>query len=289
MELGRIGIWSIGLRWGGDAGEIAEAAAELEELGFSALFIPGGIGGEDVFPSVGRLLAATRSVPVVTGIVNVWMHSTEETAAAWAGFDREYPGRFQLGIGISHASLIDQDDPGRYRRPLVTMRAYLDGLDAALPPVPRERRLIAALGPRMLELARDRTAGSHTYFVPEEHTRFARDRLGADATIAVEQAVLLETDPTVARSRSRDYMTNYLRRPNYTNNLLRHGFNEDDLRDGGTDRLVDAIVAWGDEQAIAERVAAHHEAGANHVCLQVIGVQPALPREQWRRLASLLS
>jgi probable F420-dependent oxidoreductase len=281
IDLGRVGIWSIGLRFHPDAGEIAEAAAELEELGFGALFTPGGVGGEDVFPSMGRLLAATRWVPVVSGIVNVWMHSPEETAAAFAGLEREHPGRFQLGLGISHSDLV-----AGYSHPLAAMNAYLDGLDA----VPRERRLIAALGPRMLDLARDRSAGTHPYFVPVEHTRFARERLGPDAVIAVEQAVLLETDPAVARTRAREHMAGYLARPNYTDNLARLGFGEDDRRGGGSDRLVDAIVAWGDEQAVAERVAAHHAAGADHVCVQVVGgVEHGLPREQWRRLAAVLA
>jgi probable F420-dependent oxidoreductase len=281
IDLGRVGIWSIGLRFHPDAAEIAEAAAELEELGFGALFTPGGVGGDDVFPSMGRLLAATRAVPVVSGIVNVWKHPPEETAAAFAELERAHPGRFQLGLGISHADLVDG-----YGRPLATMNAYLDGLDA----VPQERRLVAALGPRMLDLARERAAGTHPYFVPVEHTRYARERLGPAAVIALEQAVLLETEPSAARARAREHMAGYLTRPNYTNNLLRLGFAEDDLRDGGSDRLVDAIVAWGDEQAAAERVAAHHAAGADHVCLQVVGgVEHGLPREQWRRLATVLA
>jgi probable F420-dependent oxidoreductase len=277
MELGRVGIWSVGLRFHPDAGEIAEAAAELEELGYTALFTPGGIGGEDVFPSIGRLLTATRSVPVVTGIVNVWMHTPDETAAAWAELEGEHPGRFELGIGISHSALID-----RYDRPLATINSWLDGLDA----VPKERRLIAALGPRMLDVARERSAGSHPYFVPVAHTRFARERLGPDAVLAVEVPVVLERNTSTARARAREHVEHYLRLVNYTNNLRRFGFDEDDLRDAGSDRLVDAVVAWGDEQAIAARVAEHHEAGASHVCLQVVGgAEMGLPREQWRRLA----
>lgn len=284
MDLGLIGIWSLGFLAHPDTGEIAEAVEELEELGFGALFMPGWAGGDEIFPSLGRLLAATESVSVVSGVVNLWEHTPEEVATAYASFEREHPGRFQLGLGISHALY----EPGRYRRPVATMGAFLDELDRAERSAPRERRLIGALGPRMLDLSRERTAGSHTYFAPVEHTRSARERLGSDAMIAVTQNVVLEVDATTARERARMSMADYLTLPNYTNNLLRHGFNEDDLRDGGSDRLVDAIVAWGDEDAIAQRVAAHREAGASHVCLQVVGgVEETLPRESWRRLAAL--
>jgi probable F420-dependent oxidoreductase len=154
------------------------------------------------------------------------------------------------------------------------MRSYLDELDASSPPVPPERRFLAALGPKMLELSRDRSAGAHPYFVPVEHTSYAREIIGPDALLAPEQAVLLETDPDRARVGARQHMERYLQLPNYANNLLRHGFSESDLSDGGSERLADAIVAWGDEAAIAERVRAHHEAGADHVCIQVVGVEP---------------
>lgn len=289
MDLGRVGVWSGELRRHEDRGAVVEAAAELEELGYSALFIPGGAGG-DVLGAAAELLRATRSVAVATGILNVWMHAPANVAAGVGRLQEDHPGRFALGLGISHAQSVDRDEPGRYRRPLATMRAYLDDLDAAESPVSRERRLLAALGPRMLELARDRSAGSHPYFVPVEHTGVAREALGPRAVLAPEQAVLLETDPVRARERAREHVSVYLALPNYTNNLLRVGLTEEDLRDGGSDRLVDAVVAWGDEEAIAERVAAHHEAGADHVCIQVVGGAPGeLPREDWRRLAGALA
>jgi probable F420-dependent oxidoreductase len=170
------------------------------------------------------------------------------------------------------------------------MRSYLDELDAAGHPVPPESRILAALGPRMLELSRDRSAGAHPYFVPVEHTAVARDVLGAGPVLAPEQAVVLEPDPVRARELARRHVPRYLELPNYANNLRRLGFGDDDLRDGGSDRLVDAIVAWGDEEAIADRVRAHHDAGADHVCIQVVGVDgTAPPRETWRRLAPALS
>jgi probable F420-dependent oxidoreductase len=288
VDLGRLGVWSGELRRHEDFGAVAEAAAELEELGYSAIFIPGGAGG-DILERSQHLLESTRAVPVAPGILNVWMHDPEDVASATVRLEEAHPGRFELGLGISHAPAVNRDEPGRYRKPLTKMRTYLDELDAASQPVPPERRFLAALGPRMLELSRDRSAGAHPYFVPVEHTSHAREILGPDVLLAPEQAVLLETDPAAARERARDHVSRYLELPNYTNNLLRHGFDEDDLRDGGSDPLVDAIVAWGDEDAIAERVRAHHDAGADHVCIQVVGVTAGeLPREAWRQLAPAL-
>ncbi|HEY1595428.1 MAG TPA: LLM class F420-dependent oxidoreductase [Thermoleophilaceae bacterium] len=288
MDLGRIGIWSGELRRHPDLGEVADTAAELEQLGYTALFLPGGAGG-DIMERSELLLDSTNSVPVAPGILNVWMHDPEEVATETARLEERHPGRFELGLGISHAPAVDKDEPGRYRRPLTKMRSYLDELDAASHPVPPQRRFLAALGPKMLELSRDRSAGAHPYFVPVEHTAYAREILGANTLLAPEQAVLLETDEGKAREGARGHMGRYLQLPNYTNNLLRHGFTEQDLQDGGSDRLVDAIVAWGDEQAIADRVRAHHDAGADHVCIQVVGVEPGtLPRGAWRRLADAL-
>jgi probable F420-dependent oxidoreductase len=283
MELGRIGIWSGGLRGHDDDGALRAAAAELEELGYSALFVPGRSGGDDLFTRIEQLLSSTTAVPVVTGILNVWMHEPAEVTEHFDAFERMHPGRFQLGLGISHAPLVDRVEPGRYSRPLTTMRRYLDELEGA---VPASRILLAALAPRMLDLARERTAGSHPYFVPVEHTHAARERLGPDATLAVELTVLLERESVAAREQARAFMSTYFGFPNYVRNLLRHGFAEDDLLDGGSDRLVDAIVAWGDEDAIAERIEAHLAAGADHVCIQLIGPNAqGLPLEQWRRLA----
>jgi probable F420-dependent oxidoreductase len=289
MELERVGVWSGELRRHPDPGAIASAAAELEELGYSVLWFPGGRGG-DVTGAAEHLLASTRRVPVAPGILNVWMHETQDVAADHARLQATYPGRFLLGLGIGHAPSVNAKQPGLYRKPYSKMVAYLDALDAAEPPVPREERILAALRPRMLELSRDRSIGAHPYFVPVEHTAVAREILGPDAVLAPEQAVVLETDPERARAGARAHMTRYLDLPNYTGNLLRLGFEESDLADGGSDRLVDAIVAWGDEDAIAERVRAHFDAGADHVCIQVVGIeQGTLPLEQWRALAPALT
>lgn len=285
MDLGTIGIFSVGFLFHPDTGEVEDAAAELEELGFGALFATGWNGGEDVFPSFRRLLGTTTSIPVVSSIVNVWGNSAAESAAAFAEFERDFPGRFQLGLGIGHPSEVG---PGLYGKPVAKMSAYLDELDRSERPVPRDRRILAALGPRMLELGGERTAGTIPYFVPVEQIREMRERLGPDATIAVGQRVLLETDPATARERARENIAETLTLTNYTGNLLRHGFEEDDLRQGGSDRLVDAMVAWGDEDAIGRRVGEYLEAGADQVWFRVLGGEHELAREEWRRIADLV-
>ena len=283
MKLTGTGIWSRELRFHEDEGAIAEAAAELEELGYSALWLPGSRGG-DIFGGGELVLDATSRVPVATGIVNVWMHQPAESAAAHARLTSAHPGRFLLGIGISHAALVEQ-----YRRPLATMRDYLDGLDAADPPVPVDERVIAALGPRMLALSAERTAGTHPYLVTPEHSRIAREAVGTDKLVAPEQTVVVESDPARARELGRNFLAGYLAMPNYTNNLRRLGFADEDFADGGSDRLVDAVVAWGEPEAIAARVEEHRAAGADHVCIQVAGVpRGELPLAQWRALAPTL-
>jgi probable F420-dependent oxidoreductase len=191
--------------------------------------------------------------------------------------------RFLLGIGISHAPLIGED----YRSPVAVLTKYLDDLDAAGHPA--DRRIVAALGPKMLKLARDRSAGTHPYWVPVEHTPVARAAMGPGKLVAPEVTVVLESDPVAARALARQFMAIYLGLPNYTNNVLRFGFTTDDLANGGSDRLVDAIVAWGDEAAIADRIRQHHAAGADHVCIQVLGsAQDRLPMDALRRLAPAL-
>lgn len=280
------GIWAFQLRFG-DAGEIAETAAELEDLSYSALWIPD-VGGE-VFDAVEHLLSATRTATVATGILNLWMHSPADTAQAHARLTAAHGDRFLVGIGVSHQQLIDQGAPGRYGKPLSAMRQFLDDLDDAPTPLPSSSRILAALGPKMLELARERSAGAHPYNVTPEHTAQARAALGADAVLAPEQAVALSTEPTVARALGRHHARVYLNLPNYTNNLRRLGFCDEDFADGGSDRLIDALLAWGDVSAIAKRVQEHRDAGADHVCIQVITEPGASPREVWRELAPALT
>jgi probable F420-dependent oxidoreductase len=289
MDLHGTGVWSGALRYG-DRAAARDAAAELEDLGYTALWVPGGVGG-DVFGDCAALLDATERVPVATGILNLWMHEPADVAAGHAALTAAHPDRFLLGIGISHSALVDREEPGRYRRPVATTRAYLDALDAADPPVPAGERALAALGPKMLELARDRTGGAHPYLANPDHTRFAREVLGDSPLLMPEQPVVLEADPVAAREIARAHFTIYLTLPNYVNNLKRIGFIEEDLSGGGSDRLVDGVVAWGDEHAITRRVQAHFDAGADHVCIQVVtprGFQ-SLPLEQWRALAPALA
>jgi len=279
------GIWAFQLRYG-DAGAIREMAIELEELGYSALWIPD-VGG-DLFSAVEVLMGATQRTTIATGILNLWMHTPEETAQQHARLTAAHGDRFLVGIGVSHQHLIDRTEAGRYNKPLSAMRSYLDGLDATEHPLPRERRVLAALGPKMLQLARDRSAGAHPYNVTPEHTAIAREAVGPDALVATEQAVALTTDPVVARAAGRQHASIYLNLPNYTNNLRRLGFADEDFADGGSDRLIDALVAWGDEAAIAARVQEHRDAGADHVCVQVVNLDDAAPQAQWRALAPAL-
>jgi probable F420-dependent oxidoreductase len=287
VELGRVGIWSGELRYG-DAGAAHDAAAELESLGYGALWVPGGIGGA-VFDDCENLLSATQRVPVATGILNLWMHSIQDTCEGHARVTAAYPDRFLLGIGVSHDALVDATEPGRYAKPLTVTREFLDEIDAATPTVPVHERALAALGPKMLELSRDRSAGAHPYLVPPEHTAFARDILGKDSLLAPEQHVVLETDPEKARATARASLAIYMTLPNYVNNWRRFGFTDDDVEGAGSDRLLDAIVAWGDEAAIAKRVQAHFDAGADHVCVQVAReFRPDMPLDEWRRLGPAL-
>jgi len=281
------GVWTSALRYG-DPAEIAAAATELESLGYTAMWIPD-VGG-DVFGPIGNLLAATTTATAATGILNLWLHTAEETAERHAALTAAHGHRFLLGIGVGHAPSIDRViAPGTYQQPLERTRAFLDALDGAEIPVAREDRALAALGPKMLELAASRTAGAHPYLVTPEHSRIAREALGPDALVATEQGVVLETDPQKARAIARTNVQPYFSLPNYTRNWLRLGFTDDDIADGGSDRLIDALVAWGDEATIARRVQEHRDAGASHVCIQVLTDAPrSLALDQWRALAPAL-
>lgn len=283
MRLGKVGIWSMELRFG-DPIQATEAAAELDELGYGAIWIPGGIGG-DVLGDVARLRGATRKAVIATGILNIWKHEPREVGDWWRGGAADFPERILLGLGVSHGPLIGD----AYRRPLAAMRDYLARLsDEGLP---SGNLCLAALGPKMLELARDRTAGAHPYLVTPEHSALAREALGPEALLAPEQGVILETDPARARALGREALTNYRQLPNYVNSWRRLGFSEEDIANAG-DRLIDALFAWGTAEKIAERVNAHLAAGADHVCLQVIsgqgGPDVGAVRPAWRELAAVL-
>jgi probable F420-dependent oxidoreductase len=281
-NLGRIGVWSMELRSGGkEAG--AKAAAEAEKLGYTAIWTPGGID-DQVLGDVDNLLDATSKAVIGTGIINVWKQKAEDVGAWFRPQSADRKARTMLGLGISHGPLIGES----YGKPIENMAAYLDGLDKA--GLPAENRCIAALGPKMLELAGARTAGSHPYLVPPEHAAVARKRMGANALVAPEVGVVLETNPDKARAMARDAVSFYLGLPNYVNNWLRLGYSEEDVK--GSDKLIDALFAWGEPKKIAERLNAHLEAGANHVCIQVIREdmmgQKAPPVDEWRKLAAAL-
>lgn len=286
MDLSGVGVWSHQLRYG-DAARSADAAAELEELGFTALWIPD-VGHTPVLASVEHLLAATNDIVIATGILNLWMNDPAEVAASYASLTAAHGDRFLMGIGVSHAPLIDSTEPGRYRKPLAATAAFLDALDAAQPPVPADARVLAALGPRMLELAANRSRGAHPYLVTPEHTQRARELLGDGPLLLPEQTVILTEDAEEARAIGTGWFKRYLAMPNYANNMLRLGFSDDDVA-SVSDRLFDAVIAWGDEDAVIGRVKEHLSAGADHVCVQVLTAElNEYPREQWQRIAAAL-
>jgi probable F420-dependent oxidoreductase len=276
IELGQFGLWTSYRAIGEEnAGEAAQLA---ERLGYGTFWLGGSPNPARVTP----LLAATERLTAATGIVNVWQEEPHTVAAERAQLQADYPDRFMLGIGIGHPEATSD-----YTRPLAAMRNFLDGLDDAQRPVPAEGRVLAALGPKMLDLARDRAAGTHTYFVGPEHTRLARERVGPDRLVAPEMACVLDTDVARARVTAREYAKLYLGLSNYTNNLLRHGFDESDIADGGSDRLIDTVIPHGSAEEIAAAARTHLDAGADHVCLQTVGVR-GVPVEQWTALASAL-
>jgi probable F420-dependent oxidoreductase len=280
-ELGRFGVWWSGL-WHDAEDRDLNVAAELESLGYGTLWSSGGFE-PGLAPRFGELLAATDRAVVASGIASIWTTTPADVGQAIADLEKRFDGRFLFGVGASH-SMIVQD----YTRPYARMVDYLDGLDAADPPVPPDRRILAALGPRMLELARERAAGAHPYFVPVEHTAYAREVLGPGPLLAPEVAVVLGTDRDAALERAREYASIYLPLPNYTNNLRRFGFTDDDIEGGGSDRLIEAVIPWGDAATVAERVRAHLDAGADHVCLQVVADFFKFPLAEYRELAPAL-
>lgn len=282
IQLGRIGVWSTRLRFG-EAAAIAEAAAEVDDLGFGAIWIPGGLGG-DITGDIDRLLGVTRRVTIATGIINIWKHDPAEIAGWWRGLPSDHQSRVMLGLGVSHEALIGTDYVNA--RPLALMRDYLDRLDDA--GLPGDSLCLAALGPKMLELAGERTAGAHPYLVTPEHTATARGILGPGKLLAPEQGVILETDPARARQLAEEALTHYRHLPNYMNNWRRLGFSGDDIGQL-SDHLLDGLFASGDVERIKHRVEAHQAAGASHVCLQAItGGDLEADRTAWRRLAANL-
>ncbi|MEV8566218.1 LLM class F420-dependent oxidoreductase [Streptomyces sp. NPDC051322] len=283
-RFGRVGIWSPALHTADPdrRSDVAEAVAELDELGYGTIWIGGSPSVDQVVP----ILEASRRITVATGILSIWQHPAGEVARQVAELEKDTPGRFVLGLGVSHDALTPQ-----YARPYSAMVGYLDALDTAPDPLPAERRVLAALGPKMLKLAAGRSLGAHPYLVTAEHTAQARSALGPEALLAPELKVVLDDDLDRARTVARDTLATYLQLPNYTNNLLRLGFTDDDFLGGGSIRLLDALFALGNAETVHARVDAYREAGADHVALQVLtgDRHHDLPRAQWRTLASAFS
>jgi probable F420-dependent oxidoreductase len=271
MDLGKIGVWR-------RRQEGSHDLAELEALGFTAFWV----GSSPSLAQAREFLERSSTLTIATGILNVWQHEPGDVAAQHAELVRDFPDRFLLGIGVGHP-----EATAGYRTPLATMSRFFDGLDAAPQPVPKTQRAAAALGSKMLDLVGARSLGAHTYFVPPEHARLAREQLGPEALVATEVAVVVETDDDAARAAARSYAALYLGASNYRRNLERLGYTDADIDGGGSDRLIDAVIPHGSPEAIAETVRAHLDAGADHVCLQPVGHGEA-PLADYRALAAAL-
>ena len=276
-RLGPVGVWTFEAERMPAAAE-REYARAVESLGFKALWIPESLGSKEAFVHAGLLLGATKTLVVATGIANIWARDAVAMANGARGLVDAYPDRFLLGLGVSHAPTVKTRGQS-YSRPLEYMRKYLDAMDAAPYTGPKVEapRVLAALGPQMLRLSAERSLGAHPYFVPVEHTAVARKELGAGPLLAVEQAAVLSEDAAAARATARRHMKRYLELDNYANNLRRLGWTDGDLANGGSDKLVDAIVAWGGTDTLKSRADEHKKRGADHVCLQVLRVDPSGP------------
>lgn len=286
--LGRIGLWTTAL----DALPISRAreqVAELDEQGWGALWF-GEAYGREALTAAGMYLGATRRMAVATGIASIYARDAVATSSGARTLAAMHPGRFLLGLGVSHAPLVERMRGHSYGKPVTAMRKYLQAMDEAPYAVARDEppapRVLAALGPKMLELARDRAHGAHPYLVTPDHTAQARQLLGPGAVLAVEQAVVL--DEAAWQGRAHWHLEIYTGLPNYRESWRRQGFEKDDWIRGGSERLKDAMVARG-EQGARDRVQQHLDAGASHVCVQVLGADPFdVPVEDWRRLAPVL-
>ena len=289
--LGRFGLWTFALDrqpWS----RAREAAAEIEQMGWGAIWVPEATN-RNALVNCTLLLGATERMVVATGIAPIHNRDAVASANGQRTLDEAFPGRFLFGLGVSHQWLVEDVRGGHYTKPLATMRAYLAAMDAAPfsahPPSTRGRRVIAALGPKMLELAATQADGAHPYLTTAEHTATARSILGPGPILAPDQKLVLETDPAEARRIARMHLAGYLAQPNYQNSFLRQGFTRDDIDNGGSDRFVDASVAWGTLEQVCDRVRAHVDAGASHVAVQLLPRDMGdLPLAEYRLLADAL-
>ncbi|TPG32572.1 TIGR03620 family F420-dependent LLM class oxidoreductase [Mycolicibacterium hodleri] len=283
-ELGAVGVWASQLR-SRDQGKIRDVAAGLDDMGFGALWAPGGWAG-DLLSDMSIAVDASAHAVVASGVLNIWMTEANRTADWLNEVRQSKPGRILVGLGVSHPQRVAAI--GQHYRPMAAMGAYLDELDGAASPIGPGERVLAALGPKMLELARKRTAGAHTYMVDPVHTAAAREALGPGKLLAPEVKVILDNDRDRAFETARGHIAHYLALKNYTQNLLRSGYLESDLSDGGSDRLIDGLFAIGDIESVRRRVLQHRDAGADHVCVQVVTPDRSVPWTQWRQLADAL-
>jgi probable F420-dependent oxidoreductase len=291
LQLGSTGIWTTQLDVH-PALQAQEIAAELEALGFGALWVGEALGRE-ALTHAGLLLAGTRRIVVATGIASIYGRDPVTMAAGQKVLAEAYPNRFLLGLGVSHVPLVEQLRGHRYDKPVATMRGYLDAMDRApyraAPPALKPVRVLAALGPKMLRLAAERADGAHPYNTTPKHTAQARKLLGATPLLCPEQAVILETNAAKARAIARKFLAIYLTLPNYTNNFLRLGFSEADFGNGGSDRLIDTVIAWGDLKTVLSRIDEHRSAGADHVCIQVLTEsEQEFPLRESREIATAI-
>jgi probable F420-dependent oxidoreductase len=291
MDLGRFGIWTFSFDQQ-PASRARELVAEIESLGYGTVWIPEAVG-RDPLVSAALLLSGTERISVATGIASIYARDAMAMASGHRALTEWFPGRFVLGLGVSHAPMVEGMRGHEYGPPVPTMRAYLDAMDAApymaaAPSAPPER-VLAALGPKMLALAASRTQGAHPYNVSPMHTKEARAILGAGPVLAPDQKVILETDPAAARAIAREALSIYMGLPNYLNNFRRMGFDDADLADGGSDRLMDAVFAWGTTDQVVARLHEHLEAGADHVAVNVVSSERGVPPvAAWRELAGAL-
>ena len=276
MDFGKYGAWTSYGRIGKD--NAGEAARAVEEAGLGTLWMGGSPRLEEMRP----LLEGSEKLVVGTSIVNIWGYDPADLVAEYAALEADFPGRLCVGIGVGHPEATSD-----YKRPLTNLEAFLDGIDAAEEPIPTDRRIIAALGPKMLAMSARRSLGTIPYFTSVDHTRFSRETVGPDALVIPEIACVIDEDVERARATAREYASLYLGLSNYTNALLEHGFDRSDIEDGGSDRLIDHVIPHGTAADIAAVAHAHVEAGADHVALQTIGAE-GIPADEWRALAAAL-
>lgn len=279
QALGPIGIWSMELRNAARPG-VAEGVAELVDRGLSTIWIPG-LDGNGVFEDTDALLAADSRTHIVLGVLGIWRQTAESVSTRVRALDAAFGERTVVGFGVSDRNAAAAAGQS-FDNPVGAVASYLDAVQ-----VPRERTLLGAMGPRMARLAADRTAGLHPFLVSPDYTAKMRALLGSEAIIAPHQAVVLSTDADQARSLARQQLGMFIGFDAYRNNLRRLGFTDEDLVPGGSDRLIDALVAWGNEDAVRRRLREHLDAGADHVAVHVLSTDPGLPLPAWRRLADL--